>query len=553
MLLSRGDAAFELHRSVPADRWCVTSSDLAFLYDEVLRALRSGQIRPRNADAFEEALGPHGPSIYTVNEEYIKPVTYQAGKMSWALMRNPNGLDCDVFISHAWQEGIFEFLTKVKYAWPMAMETAWCCMLANPQNLDISFFLTSPATSPFAIALRASEVMLVVPNRRQSVYTRLWCAYEAYLAQDLGKTILIAKSSNRREIFCALEWMFVSAMLGAAVGLLAFFLGIDVYGVQGLTSSLLALSLVVNNDILRRVLNLVGQMMCFWLHLSRMSGIGFEEKCQGSFVHEASQVIDLSFWLMISMVFCVLEIDRVNGKSIMTEAEELQQGYQGSIQYAKCTQEADAARIRAEIGNHVHQVDNAIHVLMKAGMSTPALREIAHLVDIEHAAFSEIAGAAIFFGPMSIDGSLTGFFWHSRSWYLTFLAGVSVLPRLILLLLLCRSHWDQQRFILKVMNKFVFVGTLGWLFLMLCHHYSLFHMTCRADWFGWLLIVDFCFVSILMFALLGIRGTAKLPLGPRILRIFFARGRNAWNLTQTSATAAFAASDTDGSGTDSSE
>ena len=32
-----------------------------------------------------------GPSIYTVNEQYIKPVTKRAGKMSWALMRNPKG------------------------------------------------------------------------------------------------------------------------------------------------------------------------------------------------------------------------------------------------------------------------------------------------------------------------------------------------------------------------------------------------------------------------------------------------------------------------------
>lgn len=38
-------------------------------------------------------------------EQYIKPVTLQAGKVSWALMQHPHGLDCDLFISHAWQEG----------------------------------------------------------------------------------------------------------------------------------------------------------------------------------------------------------------------------------------------------------------------------------------------------------------------------------------------------------------------------------------------------------------------------------------------------------------
>ena len=33
-----------------------------------------------------------GPSIYAVNDHYIKPVTAAAGKMSWALMMNPDDL-----------------------------------------------------------------------------------------------------------------------------------------------------------------------------------------------------------------------------------------------------------------------------------------------------------------------------------------------------------------------------------------------------------------------------------------------------------------------------
>ena len=154
-------------------------------------------------------------------------------------------------------------------------------MLANPQNLNISSFLESPTSSPFAVALRASKVMLVVPNRHQSVYTRLWCladaepsfsgfhpeagldkiqdattqdstlefdclptghgvelkinyllfpairasprivqlrcAYEAYLAQEEGKTILIAHSSHFPEILAALPLMATAAVLGVAL------------------------------------------------------------------------------------------------------------------------------------------------------------------------------------------------------------------------------------------------------------------------------------------------------------------------------------------------
>ena len=80
---------------------------------EVLKAIQSGQIASPSStssqsdDDSETSMDDdyyYGPSIYTVNEQYIKPVTAHAGKMSWALMRNPYGLKCDLFVSHAWQE-----------------------------------------------------------------------------------------------------------------------------------------------------------------------------------------------------------------------------------------------------------------------------------------------------------------------------------------------------------------------------------------------------------------------------------------------------------------
>eukprot|EP00434_Breviolum_minutum_P007846 symbB.v1.2.006923.t1/scaffold400.1/size211454/2 len=68
-----------------------------------------------------------GPSMYTVTEQYIKPVTAAAGDVSWALMKHPQGLPCDVFITHAWSEGIFEFVDKVAflaYTWNKPITTA---------------------------------------------------------------------------------------------------------------------------------------------------------------------------------------------------------------------------------------------------------------------------------------------------------------------------------------------------------------------------------------------------------------------------------------------
>ena len=91
-----------------------------------------------------------------MNEQYIKPVTQQAGKMSWALMRHPDGLECELFISHAWQEGVFEFLAKVRHSWPRSVHTAWCCMLANPQKLR--HLILSAITQDFPFCSRIGGI-----------------------------------------------------------------------------------------------------------------------------------------------------------------------------------------------------------------------------------------------------------------------------------------------------------------------------------------------------------------------------------------------------------
>ena len=96
--------------------------------------------------------------MYQVNKYFIKPRTAAAGGMSYALMLHPEGLECDVFITHAWAEGVFEFVDKVLAAWPAGADTLWCCFLANPQNGDISKLLAGEVTqSPFAKAVTVSK------------------------------------------------------------------------------------------------------------------------------------------------------------------------------------------------------------------------------------------------------------------------------------------------------------------------------------------------------------------------------------------------------------
>ena len=45
--------------------------------------------------------------------------------------------------------------------------------------------------------------------------------------------------------------------------------------------------------------------------------------------------------LAIPIAFCIMEVDRVNGITAMSEAEELQQGYQGKVLFL-CVGVADA-------------------------------------------------------------------------------------------------------------------------------------------------------------------------------------------------------------------
>ena len=191
---------------------------------------------------------------------------------------------------------------------------------------------------------------------------------------------------------------------------------------------------------------------------------------------------------------------------------------------------------------------------MAAGMSTPTLRDIALSVDIEHAAFAEIIGAMFLLGPFATNAltmTVVFFFYNEPLWYCAVLATASVLSRLTLFFLLCQSDWDEHRFVLKVMNKFLFMAMLCWICLVACFFY--FDMSLLTVSNIWLLIGDSCLLAMLLFALLGIRGTAKLPFGFTILQFFFSRGSNTWSALNPCVRRKHSASDLSTSGDESSD
>lgn len=96
------------------------------------------------------------------------------------------GLQCMIFISHAWDEGIFEFGKNVIARWPEGCGGAYICFLSNPQNGGfIREMIESPTDSPFYKVLACEpqpQMVLMVPNVNTPIHSRLWCVYEAFLA-----------------------------------------------------------------------------------------------------------------------------------------------------------------------------------------------------------------------------------------------------------------------------------------------------------------------------------------------------------------------------------
>jgi hypothetical protein len=74
----------------------------------------------------------------------------------------------DIFVTHCWNEGVYEFCRKMRASWPAGMHTMWFCCLANPQTWerhDLGALLGGPDSdplrdSPFARALQVAKVML---------------------------------------------------------------------------------------------------------------------------------------------------------------------------------------------------------------------------------------------------------------------------------------------------------------------------------------------------------------------------------------------------------
>ena len=503
------EAAIELHETVHPARWCITFADLKCFQSDVRQAIKGGQTFQENFEA------SYGPSIYAVNEHYIKPVTAAAGKMSWALMMNPDGLDCDLFITHAWQEGVFEFTQKVLTSWPWRASHAWCCMLANPQNLDIGALLQSPSSSPFALALQSSKFMLVVPNRHKSVYTRLWCGYEAYLAFQSNKIIRTATPPIWREVlFSWLRMLLIGMFAGIIAKVGEFDRALQLILIMKMLALLASL---VSQNCGQMMLCLIANHVGIASVIVSMTVMGSLGKATTSAFQRKNQLVFENQNVLCSCMvvyFLLAEVDRLNCQIAKNEADQLQDQYLGSIQYASCSEIQDEMNIRHEVGDQIDEVDKVIQVLLKAGMTSDALRAASlQGVELQHAGVVQLAIPALAMGPLLLLAC-----WHVGRYLfllsdeqvprfyciLTLMQGLSIVARLGILTIFCRRYIDERCFMLNVMAKTVapsFFCYVEFKFLQDYHYVTFVSLRC---WY------HLSFFLTLFFSFLGIRGTLTL-------------------------------------------
>ncbi|CAE7332361.1 unnamed protein product [Symbiodinium necroappetens] len=320
--------------------------------------------------------------MYTVNMQYIKPVTALAGNPSWALMLHPGGLKCDLFITHGWAEGVFEFVDQIINSWPFGARAAYVCFLSNPQNLDIGEMIQSPEESPFAKALQSASQVLASPNHKHSIYTRAWCTFEAYLAYTWGKSIYTATSPPPNfwprslrvaswslvtlgVFFCVLmhgnrKWALWSP---EQIAFVAYAFGVVT------AMSALCFACLMSTGRHHWQVTAVAVYAC--------------SVCAAGYL--ATNIFQTSFrrpsyfvpFFMAPFCFWAVECDRLLGIEAAKQARQLRQGFTGKIRDATTTNPLDGLRIRSliEQSGSEKAVDEAVRVLLRMNLSTPELRK----------------------------------------------------------------------------------------------------------------------------------------------------------------------------------
>jgi len=203
-----------------------------------------------------------------------------------------------------------------------------------------------------------------VPNRHVSVYTRIWCVYEAFLAYSWGKPIFTATTPAPGITFHAL----------AVIVRFGFFFALCYYALPPLTHQgvdillptfvipLVAVSMFLRGPLARLLINEAGIISCALCGANSL---------------QLSQSEGFVFPCIFCAFFVCREADRLWANQAEVEAAALRQGFTGRLQDAASSVAQDKATIFEAIQGLEQDVERAIEILIVAGMTTPSLRSSA--------------------------------------------------------------------------------------------------------------------------------------------------------------------------------
>jgi len=125
-----------------------------------------------------------------INKDIIIPVC-QETKTAYALSKNIDGLETQVFVSHGWDEPFGDFVDSIQTAFitKFVKPTLWICAFALLQgnHKEIKEQLgpgeTSLEQSPFVKALKGATLYLVVRNCNSDLCDRIWVVCEIMYAK----------------------------------------------------------------------------------------------------------------------------------------------------------------------------------------------------------------------------------------------------------------------------------------------------------------------------------------------------------------------------------
>ncbi|CAL1160176.1 unnamed protein product [Cladocopium goreaui] len=400
-------AARALHRRIPAQKWCITKAEL----EEFAQLVAEEQIPSSRPNPFH-CDPKHGPNLYDVNTYLVKPLTRKAGGQSYALMKHPEGLECEVFVSHSWHGGIFHLQKGVRLAWPQLyrLQNLYCCLLSNPQNLDLDEFIGGNLSeSAFALALQKASYLLVVPNPSMGVYSRLWCVFEAYLGAKWNKIYLLPVVPDRQET-CTYWFQTVGIHMSCGT-CLGFPVWLALEHVAGRGTGLYSWL-----ELIYRVLSLVALLIVLpYRHhpwslgmMSYLTSIGAVfllldeiwsyDQISMRYDNWIAVYFHYGFFsnlLIVNALVTVLLVILKGEKAHFDQQKEMMHFH--SLQDSHCSSAADEERIRQAIAGSEDEVETVISILLAAGAYTDNLRRAwDNGLDVERAGMTDVKSGVFF-------------------------------------------------------------------------------------------------------------------------------------------------------------